>query len=153
MKSLLLLLFPLLVITSSCHRQKETSVDIMTFYSGYGYPASNSIVMYRLNRVYLVKDDSAQFTPGYVFHTTQVMNTDKYVIAKELIDHVPVELVSSPGITFGSPGSHDQTGYVVVIEKGGRSERFDIDADDTPDQSKGVLAFKQRLADVLNKLK
>ncbi len=153
MKSLLLLLVPVLLYTSSCHRNRDAAVDKMTCYLGYGFRASNDIVMYQVDRAYLLKDDSAKFDRSYVFHTTQVMSSAKFALAKDLLDHVPVELLSGSGKTFGSPGSHDQGGYVIILEKDGVSKRYDIDQDDSDDQSKNIVEFKQKVANVMNQLR
>jgi len=152
MKSILLLLVPVLMLSASCKKEKLSTADKMTFCSAYGMRATNEVVMYEVDRVSLRKDDHARFVGGLVFSNMQIMPQDKYMIAKDLLDNVPKELISSNNRTFGSPGSHDQGGYVVIIEKDGTSRRFDIDEDNTSDQSKAVIAFKQRLADVMRKL-
>jgi hypothetical protein len=81
------------------------------------------------------------------------MPAEKFVIARSLLNAIPAELLFAPGTTFGNPDSHDQGGMYIAIHRQNTIERFLIDHDNTADQSAAVIAYKQKVWDVLSQLR
>lgn len=144
---------------AACNKNKQDedmyTVDALTF--GLYYPGcdSNCVEMYEVTPSALSHDDSAKLADiaswKYKFTTTNLLVGNKLAIAKPLLTAVPKELFNRNAIVFGAPGS-DGALYIKVLTIPG-SYRFKIDLKNSADQSAEVLAFKQKVLEVMGKIR
>ena len=150
------LLLPVVFLLTSCTKKKDpVSVDKLVFGAFYGMCPQNCVHIYQVDATTVQKDDSVKHPDGdwtYNFNGTTTLSNDKFSVAKGLLSQVPAELLSANNKTYGAPDSHDQGGMYILIEKGTEKRRFRIDFDNSSDQSTELIAFKNKVADVINKL-
>lgn len=111
--------------------------------------------IYRVDNATLCKDDSAGYASMnwfYDFTNTRTLSADKYAQAKDLLKQIPIELFSKNRIIIGCPDCNDQGGIFMEIMSGPAIVRLKLDINDTPDQTKDVIAFKQKLLAIVKKL-
>ncbi len=112
--------------------------------------------IYTLDWSRLQKNDSAQYPSlslTYELHPTRTLSTDKFIAAKGLLYSVPKELLTNNNVTYGDPDGHDQGGIYVEFYQGKTKQRFLIDNDNTADQSAELISFKQKISDLMIKLR
>jgi hypothetical protein len=111
--------------------------------------------IYRVDNTVLCKDDSAHYSSlnwFYDFTNTRTLGADKYAMAKDLLKQIPIELFSKNRIVIGCPDCNDQGGIFMEIMSGPAIVRLKLDINDTPDQTKDIISFKQKLLAVVKKL-
>ena len=151
------LLLPLALLLTSCTKKSSSGkADKIVFGTFYGMCAGNCVRIYQVDATTLQKDDSVKYPDGawtYNFNGTTMLSADKFNIAKDLLNQVPSELLNNNNKMYGAPDSHDQGGVYIQIIKGTEKRRFRIDFDNSSDQSAELITFKNKVADIVNKLK
>ncbi len=158
MKLLSFLLFSSLLLLGSCDNKppQPAKAETLVFGTYYGMCAGNCVNIYQLTNNSLAKDDSAKYPSiamNYSFIVKSVLPQSKYDVAKKLLNEIPAELYKAGNKTYGCPDCHDQGGLYIQIKSGTANLQYMIDCDNTSDQSAEVLAFKNKVADVIQQLR
>lgn len=144
---------------AACNKGKDDedmyTVDALTFGTYYSGCDTNCVLMYEVTPSALSRDDSARLADiaswKYKFTTVNLLTGNKLAMAKPLLTEVPRELFGKNAIVYGNPGA-DGAIYIKVQTIPG-SYRFKIDLRNTAGQSAEVVAFKQKVLDVMGKIK
>lgn len=154
MKYLLLCFFPLLFLLSCDDDEQLTtnSKEDYLIFGRYGFQCfGNCITVYKLQAGQLFADDLEYgFPEADDFQTTPLSDT-QFQIAEVLSDEFPEELLETEQRIFGCPDCADQGGFYLSLKRNGTVTTWQIDTDDV-DQTPGILAYKARIAEVLEAL-
>ncbi len=134
---------------------KKTTVDSLVFGHYYGFCVEQCFVPFKLTKTQLEIDgDETYLTQNYTFKATDTLSDTAFNNAFALLSAVPTDLVKAkPGKVYGCPDCTDQGGLYLEITKGNITTKVFIDNFNTPDQPASVLAFKEQVKEVINKIK
>jgi len=132
--------------------------DYIIFGEFHGFCGGNKCVnLYELTRTELL-EDTLDIYPSIYFASTFVKckfstnRSDKYKIARALVDSIPEALLNDPTQVFGSPDNLDQGGFYLEVKKKGlhRFWFFDTYTQTLPNE---YLGFHKTLSAILGELR
>jgi hypothetical protein len=137
-KGIIILLSAALIIISACKKEIATP-DTFTFGRICGFCRGDCATVFKLTNNQLFADDMTTNNRAapLVFQTTPLSDA-KRLIAKQLADAIPAQLLTETAETIGCPDCADQCGYVVVSTQNGETKRWFIDTFEN-----GVPAYLQ----------
>lgn len=155
----------MLLIMASCKKentaQPYNSIASLAFGKYTGECLSDCVVVYALYPLKLQQDT----TPNLFFQTNYVFNgidlsSDKFEQVKHLLSEIPEELTTTADKSYGCPDCHDQGGIYVAVSVtqdalGGdaiTTRKYQIDPDDTDDQSNDIISFKTKILTAIQQL-
>jgi hypothetical protein len=126
-KEIIILLSSALIMFSACKKEIATP-DTFTFGRFCGFCVGDCAKVFKLDNNQLFADDMTtnNRSAPLVFQTTPLSDA-KRLIAKQLADAIPTQLLSETAETIGCPDCMDQCGYLVVWTQNGETKRWFID--------------------------
>ena len=126
MKTKSILLVPLFLLFTLCTKDKSFDVDYFAFGIAHGECIENCAVFFLVQNDNLYADDLNYYSSPLRFKSDP-LSTDKYNIAKQLIDDFPQYLKNNPNKTFGCPDCADQGGIHIEIKNNDKTQYWHID--------------------------
>ena len=128
MKKLIIVL--VVIIVSSCNKEKIDKNDYLIFGHFYGECIGETCVeTYKLTNDKLYEDQNDNYNPTS-FDFIE-LDDDKFDEVNDLISYIPNSLVQEDDQTFGSPDSHDQGGLYISYYNEGDLKTWRIDQEKT----------------------
>ena len=127
MKKGILILSSALIMFSAC-KKDIASPETFTFGRFCGFCRGDCAKVYKLENNQLFADNTTIGNPStpLLFQTTP-LSDDKRLIAKQLSDALPTQLLSETAERIGCPDCADQCGYLIVWTQNGETKRWFID--------------------------
>ncbi len=154
MKSLLLLLL-LSFLCFSCGKDEECQdADFIEFGQYYGYCAGERCIeIYKLDASQLYEDTSDIYPSATLNDNKKfiLLPSQKFDLAKGLINSFPLGLLSETKVTFGIPDAYDQGGLYLRYksEQTDRLWLFDNDLTQVPEYTHNYLDEVKRIKELL----
>jgi hypothetical protein len=127
-KGIIILCSSALVLFNAC-KKDIANPDTFTFGRFCGFCMGDCATVFKLEQNQLFADDMTES-----IHTTPLrfktapLSDDKRLIAKQLADAMPAQLLNETAETIGCPGCWDQCGYLIVWNQNGVSKQWYLDS-------------------------
>lgn len=115
------------LILSSCTKDNLDNLDYFAFGDAYGMCQRDCATFFLLKDKKLYSDDMDYYMETSLKFKSEVMSSEKYNLAKELIENFPDYLLQNPNKTFGCPDCIDQGGIHIEIQEKGLTKRWHFD--------------------------
>ncbi len=126
-KGIIILLSGTLILWSAC-KKEIANPDTFTFGRFCGFCVGDCATVFKLENNQLFADNMSvgnRSTP-LLFQTTP-LSDDKQLIAKQLANAIPSQLLNETAETIGCPDCLDQCGYLVIWTQNGVTKRWFLD--------------------------
>lgn len=144
----IILLSLILSIWTSCKKDNNDLEDYLIFGAFYGECGGNCTILYKIEGEQLYTDDVEWGIPDDIPFQAAPLSSNKYEIAKILIDEFPDELKNASESVFGCPDCADQGGYFIELKDGESIKSWTIDTSESeiPDY---LVPYTQKIWEVL----
>ena len=151
MKKKIAPLIVLLVFLFSCEKDRLANLEYFSFGSAHGFCNGNCADFFIIKNNNVYPDDMDRYLEPLKFKS-EALSTDKYYLAKKLIDKFPSYLIDNPDRTFGCPDCADQGGIHIEIKENGQIKRwhFDTTISNLPPM---IQEYIKDVSEVIEKLK
>ena len=120
-------LIVMLLFLSSCTKDNLDNIDYFTFGNAFGMCQGNCATFFLIKGGSIYPDDIDYYLGNSLKFKSEVMPTEKYNLAQELIEKFPYYLIKNPNKTFGCPDCADQGGIHIEIQEKGVIKRWHFD--------------------------
>lgn len=155
MKIYIFLFISLIILSTSCKKEKQLCNDSLVLGTYYGNCAGNCFNVYRLDYDKLQEDEIPEHLidyTTYTFSATKTLAESKFELVKNLIYEIPAELKLNTNKVYGCPDCADEGGVFLEVTLDGKSSRFNIDNYNSQDQSVEILSFKTKIHDAVHQI-
>jgi hypothetical protein len=146
--SLIVLLLPL----SFCTKDNFDNLDYFAFGDAHGFCLGNCANFFLIKDGDIYPDDIDRYYDSTLKFKSEALTTEKYELARTVIDCFPSYLLDHPNTTYGCPDCADQGGIHIEIMENGQIKRWHFDTNISNLPSK-IRDYVQNIAVVLEQLK
>lgn len=141
----------LMTLLISC-KKETTKLDpeYFSFGTAYGECGGNCANFFQIRDGQLFPDDMDYLVSPLVFQD-EALPSDKYELAKTLLDSFPTYFLDDPNQTYGCPDCADQGGIHIEMKKNGEVIYWHIDTIDS-NQPEEVQDYIAELRSILDQL-
>ena len=131
-----------------------TTSDYLVFGAFAGECYGDCLASFRVMNKRLEEDTTNQYYRyDYEFRADRELSSDAFEKAKVLMDDLPADLIRSDLDSYGCPDCADQGALFLMFEQAGEQRIIVLDSRDTDDQSAAIVAYKDRLQELILELR
>ncbi|MBG6130447.1 hypothetical protein IWQ47_001470 [Aquimarina sp. EL_43] len=158
MKSFYLILISFTFLFLSCNNDDDTTentIESLVFGKYAGECLENCFTVFKIDTEKITKDTTVKhYTNDFTFKNSFVYSREVFEKYNSLLSSIPDELKNGTGKSYGCPDCVDQGAFYLVVQMSdGKIKKYNIDVDNTEDQSTEIVVFKNKITNTIEELR